>query len=96
MSELKENGIFQFLIFFCCVNRLLGIDQKESSVEKADFDSFLVKTNYDRTVINKNESLPTSPVSQDAQAFMATVEKDANKRAAERKKRETLAQDLRK
>lgn len=57
-----------------------------------------MKTKYDRTVINKTETQksPTSPVTQDAQSFMDSVEKDANKRAAERKQRETVAQELRK
>jgi hypothetical protein len=55
-----------------------------------------VKTNYDRTIINKKEPQSPEPATQDAKAFMATLEKDANRRAAERKQRETIAQDLRK
>lgn len=78
------------------VNRFLGVDQKEPSLEKVDIDNFLVKTNYDRTVINKSEPPTQNPPTQDAQAFMASVEKDANRRAAERKQRESVAQDLRK
>lgn len=92
----ETHQIFVSISIAFCVNRLLRIDQKETSVEKADFDSFLVKTNFDRTVINKNEPSPTSPVTQDAQAFMAVVEKDANKRATERKQRESVAQNFRK
>lgn len=78
-------------------NKYLGIDKKESSLEKVDIDNFLVKTNYDRTVINKSEP-PSEPaaVAQDASAFMASIEKDANRRAAERKQRESVAQELRK
>ena len=71
----------------------------ESLIENVDVDNFLVKTNYDKTFINKNESAKASGdcgASQEAQAFMATVEKDANRRAAERKKRESIAQELRK
>lgn len=73
----------------------------ESSIENVDIDNFLVKTNYDRSVINKKDSPntpepSTGPVSQDAKAFMAAVEKDANKRAKERKQRESVAQELRK
>lgn len=59
-------------------------------------ENFLVKTNFDRTVINKSDSQAQSPASVDKLTFMETVEKDANKRAAERKQREVLAQDLRK
>lgn len=83
-------------------NSFLGVSEKpkgESSDENVDIDNFLVKTNYDKTVINKKESPKTpeeGPVSQDARAFMAAVEKDANRRAAERKQRETVAQELRK
>lgn len=96
-SKFTKETCFFMSLKSVCVNRLLQIDQKETSVEKADFDSFLVKTNFDRTVINKSDSpSPTSPNSQDAQAFMAVVEKDSNKRAAERKQREAIAQNLRK
>lgn len=83
-------------------NSFLGVSDNvrgESSEENVDIDNFLVKTNYDKTVINKKESPKTpeeGPVSQDARAFMAAVEKDANRRAAERKQRETVAQELRK
>jgi hypothetical protein len=77
-------------------NKYLGIDKKESSLEKVDIDNFLVKTNYDRTVINKSEPPPSEPLAQDPTAFMASMEKDANRRAAERKQRESVAQELRK
>lgn len=59
-------------------------------------DNFLVRTNYDRTVINTAESGQSDPAPQKAQTFMAAVEKDANRRAAERKQRENIAQELRK
>lgn len=71
----------------------------DASIENVDIDNFLVKTNYDRTVINKKDSPNTpepGPVTQDAKAFMAAFEKDANKRAADRKQRESVAQELRK
>lgn len=74
----------------------MGIDKKESSIEKVDIDNFLVKTNYDRTLINNNEKPPSDATEQDAKAFMATIEKDANRRASERRQRETIAQELRK
>lgn len=54
-----------------------------------------MKTNYDRTFINKTPD-KQQPATQDAQSFMMSVEKDANRRAAERKQREALAQELRK
>lgn len=75
---------------------MLGVDKKEFPFEKVDKENFLVRTSYDRTVINKNESHALDPGSQDKQAFMASIEKDANRRAAERKQREAIAQDLRK
>lgn len=77
-------------------NKFLGVEKKESPEDKVDIETFLVKTNYDRTVINKSEPQPESPVSQDAKSFMASIEKDANRRAAERKQREAVAQELRK
>lgn len=82
---------------FCGIN--VGGGEGDSSIENVDIDNFLVKTNYDRTVINKKDSpnIPEAgPVTQDAQAFMAAMEKDANRRATERKQRETVAQELRK
>lgn len=75
---------------------MLGVDKKEFPFEKVDKENFLVRTSYDRTVINKNEPQALDPGSQDKQAFMASIEKDANRRAAERKQREVIAQDLRK
>lgn len=78
-------------------DRFLSTDKKEPSIEKVDIDNFLVKTNYDRTVVNKNEPTPSDSIANmDAKAFMANVEKDANRRAAERKQREMVAQELRK
>lgn len=60
-------------------------------------ENFLVKTNYDRTVINTAESpVAETPAIQDKNAFMVSMEKDANRRNAERKQRETVAQELRK
>jgi hypothetical protein len=83
-------------------NNFLGIKEDShcedgGGIENVDIDNFLVKTNYDRTIINKKDS-PSADQShtQDAQAFMEAVERDANKRAAERKQRENIAQELRK
>lgn len=82
---------------FLHVDDKAGGESATTSIENVDIDNFLVKTNYDRTVINKKESPKTpEPATQDAQAFMVAVEKDANRRASERKQRETVAQELRK
>lgn len=85
---------------FLHVDEKAGGGESETSIENVDIDNFLVKTNYDRTVINKKESPntpePASPATQDAQSFMAAFEKDANRRASERKQRESVAQELRK
>jgi hypothetical protein len=86
----------RYLIQYLLENsRFLGVDRKPSlSLENVDIDNFLVKVNYDRTVINKKDTPPEG--SQDKFAFMAEVEKDANRRATERKQRESVAQELRK
>lgn len=79
-------------------NTFLGVkEDKEAGIDNVDIDNFLVKTNYDKTIINKKESPPAEGAqTQDAQAFMAAVEKDANRRATDRKQRESVAQELRK
>jgi hypothetical protein len=79
-------------------NNYLGISKDQESIENVDIDNFLVKTNYDKTVINQNDESPQAeqPQTQSAKAFMAAVEKDADRRATERKQREVIAQDLRK
>ena len=74
-------------------NQFLGVNEKDEGV---DIDNFLVKTNYDKTIINKKESPQTDQNTQDAKSFMMAIEKDANKRAADRKQRESVAQELRK
>lgn len=61
-----------------------------------DKENFLVKTCYDRTVINKSESQSSASLNQEKHDFMASIEKDANRRATERKQREAIAQELRK
>lgn len=78
-------------------NQFLDVNEKDSSIENVDIDNFLVKTNYDKTIINNTKESPqTDQSTQDAKSFMMAIEKDANKRAAERKQRETVAQELRK
>lgn len=77
----------------------LGVgSDKESTIENVDIDNFLVKTNYDKTIVNTKESSTneTQAQSQNPKEFMAGIEKDANRRATERKQRETVAQELRK
>lgn len=59
-------------------------------------DNFLVKMNYDQSVSFKSEVVESSETHNDANAFMKSVEKDANRRASERKQREIVAQELRK
>ena len=78
-------------------NQFLGVNEKDSSIENVDIDNFLVKTNYDKTIINKKEPPPQiEQNAQDAKSFMMSIEKDANRRAADRKQRESVAQELRK
>lgn len=78
------------------LKRFLSVDRRHS-VDNVDIDNFLVKVNHDRISINSKESPPPAdPAVQDQNAFMAAIEKDANKRHAERKQRESVAQELRK
>lgn len=74
---------------------MLGINKKES-IENVDIDSFLVKVNCDRTVNNPIDYPSVEEHSQDKFEFMNSIEKDANRRASERKQRESIAQELRK
>lgn len=74
---------------------MLGIN-KEETLEDVDIDNFLVKVNCDRTVINSIQPSLAEGVSQDKFEFMNSFEKDANRRAFERKQRESIAQELRK
>ncbi|XP_039439668.1 tetratricopeptide repeat protein 12 [Culex pipiens pallens] len=72
----------------------LGDDKKE--LEKIDVDNFIVRVNQERTVINRkgDEDSLDRPM-QDKFAFMAEMERDAARRASERKEREQTAQGLR-
>jgi tetratricopeptide repeat protein 12 len=74
----------------------LDANKKEPSLDKVDIENFLVRTKYDQTIINKSNSQSSDQGIQDAKCFMANVEKDANRRAADRKQREVVAQELRK
>jgi hypothetical protein len=102
--EAKVNDVMKILDLMSCgdekkvetgmilADRYLGEDKKH--LEAIDEDNFLVKVNQNRTVINKTES-PADEGGQDKFAFMSFVEKDAAKRAAERKERISIAQGLR-
>lgn len=59
-------------------------------------NNFLVKVNCDRTVINLIDPPLDEGASQDKFEYMNSIEKDANRRASERKQRESIAQELRK
>ncbi|XP_065093805.1 tetratricopeptide repeat protein 12 [Ochlerotatus camptorhynchus] len=72
----------------------LGEDKKD--LEKIDVNNFIVRVNQERTVINRNsEDSLDKPMASDKFAFMAEVERDAARRASERKEREQTAQGLR-
>ncbi|XP_055708360.1 tetratricopeptide repeat protein 12 [Phlebotomus papatasi] len=75
-------------------DRYLGNDKKH--LDSVNIDNFIVKVKEDRTVINNTTNEETSAIAQDKHAFMASMEKDAGRRYAERKERESLAQNLRK
>ncbi|XP_055690768.1 tetratricopeptide repeat protein 12-like [Lutzomyia longipalpis] len=75
-------------------DRYLGNDKKH--LESVNIENFIVKVKEDRTVINSTPNEETSAIAQDKHAFMASMEKDAARRYAERKERESIAQNLRK
>ncbi|XP_062542011.1 tetratricopeptide repeat protein 12-like [Armigeres subalbatus] len=75
-------------------DQYLGEDKKD--LEKINVDNFIVRVNQERTVINKSsEDSLDKPMMADKFAFMAEVERDAARRASERKEREQTAQGLR-
>lgn len=75
-------------------DRYLGTDQRYQDMLK--MDDFVVKVKENRTVINKvNDDHLTETSSMGKSAFMAEVERDAARRAKERKERESVAQNLR-
>lgn len=75
-------------------DRYLGSDQHYQDMLK--MDDFVVKVKENRTVINKvNDDHLTETSSMGKNAFMAEVERDATRRAKERKERESVAQNLR-
>ncbi|XP_055612614.1 tetratricopeptide repeat protein 12-like [Uranotaenia lowii] len=73
--------------------KLLGEDKKQ--LESIDVDNFIVRVNQERTVVNKRDDDSLDKPTTDKFAFMAEMERDAARRAAERKEREQTAQGLR-
>lgn len=97
MQQTSKNNEYScFKIFvISLIYRLLGIEKKET-LETVDIECFLVKVKYDRTVINTTDLPPSQGAYQDKFEFMNDIEKDAHRRASERKRRESMAQELRK
>lgn len=75
-------------------DRYLGTDKRYQDMLK--IDDFVVKVKENRTIINKvNEDPVNEANSMGKSAFMAEMERDAARRAKERKERESIAQNLR-
>lgn len=75
-------------------DRYLGTDKRYQDMLK--MDEFVVKVKENRTIINKvKEDQLTESNSMGKSAFMAEMERDAARRAKERKERESIAQNLR-
>lgn len=66
--------------------------------EKLDKDDFIVKFTQDRTVINKSKDCedPGQSGTMKPTAFMQEMERDASRRAKDRRDRESVSQNLRK
>lgn len=73
------------------------LGQDPAYQDKLTKDDFIVKFKQDRTLINRKRDEPdeTNP-GMGATAFMQEVERDAARRATERRDRENIAQNLRK
>lgn len=83
------------------MDRFLGTDSATKRKEETNVENFIVRVNQERTVINRKAVVAADadpsleqPM-QDKYAFMAEIERDAARRAAERKEREQVAQGLR-
>lgn len=75
-------------------DRYLGADKRYQDMLK--MEDFVVKVKENRTIINKvKEDQLTESNSMGKSAFMADMERDAARRAKERKERESVAQNLR-
>ncbi|XP_058126054.1 tetratricopeptide repeat protein 12 [Anopheles ziemanni] len=78
-------------------DQFLGTDNRSKQMEQTNVENFIVRVNQERTVINRQADEPSleQPMTQDKYAFMAEIERDAARRAAERREREQVAQGLR-
>ncbi|ETN57936.1 hypothetical protein AND_010490 [Anopheles darlingi] len=81
-------------------DQFLGTDSATKQKEETNVENFIVRVNQERTVINRKAVMatddpPLEQPMQDKYAFMAEIERDAARRAAERKEREQVAQGLR-
>uniref|UniRef100_A0A182MTZ7 Uncharacterized protein n=1 Tax=Anopheles culicifacies TaxID=139723 RepID=A0A182MTZ7_9DIPT len=76
-------------------DQFLGTDSATKRKEETNVENFIVRVNQERTVINTADDPPLEQPMQDKYAFMAEIERDAARRAAERREREQVAQGLR-
>ncbi|XP_050075230.1 tetratricopeptide repeat protein 12-like [Anopheles maculipalpis] len=78
-------------------DQFLGTDTATKHKEETNVENFIVRVNQERTVINHptSDEPPLEQPMQDKYAFMAEIERDAARRAAERREREQVAQGLR-
>uniref|UniRef100_A0A182Q867 Uncharacterized protein n=1 Tax=Anopheles farauti TaxID=69004 RepID=A0A182Q867_9DIPT len=81
-------------------DQFLGTDSETKRKEETNVENFIVRVNQERTVINRKDTTADDPsleqpMTQDKYAFMAEIERDAARRAAERREREQVAQGLR-
>ncbi|XP_053666880.1 tetratricopeptide repeat protein 12 [Anopheles marshallii] len=76
-------------------DQFLGTDNATKRKEETNVENFIVRVNQERTVINTADDPPLEQPMQDKYAFMAEIERDAARRAAERREREQVAQGLR-
>lgn len=76
-------------------DRYLGKDKRYQDILK--MDDFVVRVKENRSVINKvnDDDQSSETNSMGKAAFMAEMERDAARRAKERKERESVAQNLR-
>ncbi|GAB0100220.1 tetratricopeptide repeat protein 12 [Sergentomyia squamirostris] len=109
LKYMSSDDVKQQKVGMTKTDKYLGNDKKH--LDSVNIDNFIVKVKEDRTVINtgticngvvksseiyheQDEAPPA--IAQDKHAFMASLEKDAARRYAERKERESIAQNLRK
>uniref|UniRef100_A0A182WWC2 TPR_REGION domain-containing protein n=1 Tax=Anopheles quadriannulatus TaxID=34691 RepID=A0A182WWC2_ANOQN len=79
-------------------DQFLGTDSATKKKDETNVENFIVRVNQERTVINRKDAADDPPLEQpmqDKYAFMAEIERDAARRATERREREQVAQGLR-